>query len=186
MRNSSSEFQSKQNWVCEKNQSGSKIVSQSLKACTLSASNTEVNDKNRFLWTFWRDFPINFSLELWNHLEFCRKLKNDSCRTQIGRFSNLFGFPLHLYFEYSPANKVYTFFWSRAYLLMDCACVEFLAIFTHQCYAAVTQLNCSLCQNMCNSVYLWRLWHVMQILNKAVAPYGEKMILLCLSNITQM
>ena len=130
MRNSSLEFQSKHNqWVCEKIQSGSKVVKQSLEACTLSASNTEVNDKNRFLWTLWRDSPINFSLELWNHLEFCRKPKSDSCRTLIGRFSNLLRFLLHLHFEYSLANKVYTFFWSTVYDIRrrDARCEMFIS-----------------------------------------------------------
>ncbi len=73
----------------KKIQSGSKVVKQSLKACTLSASNIEVNGKNRFLCTFWRNFPINFSLELWNHLEFCHKPKLNCCTTLIGSFSNL-------------------------------------------------------------------------------------------------
>ena len=59
----------------KKIQSGSNVVKQSLKACALSAINTEVNDKNRFLWPFWLDFPINFSLELLSQAQ-ARLLQN--------------------------------------------------------------------------------------------------------------
>ncbi len=54
--------------------SGSKVLNQSFTVCTLSASNTEVNGRNRFLWTFLHDIPANFPLVLWNHLKFLHKL----------------------------------------------------------------------------------------------------------------
>ncbi len=112
---SSLEFKTKQNWVCEKIQSGSKVLKQSLEACSLSASNKEVNGKNRFLWTFGHNFPTNFSLKLWGHLEFFHKSRLDCCRTPIGCPSNQLLALLNPHFEYSTGNKVYTFFWSRVY-----------------------------------------------------------------------
>ncbi len=104
----------KKNWVCEKIQSYSKVLNQSLKACTLPASNTEVYGKNRFLWTFWHNIPTDFSLELWHHLEFIHKPRLDWCRTLIGCRE----VELHLHFEYSLGTKLYTFFWSRVYIVL--------------------------------------------------------------------
>ena len=96
----------------KKIQRNSKVVNKVWRRA-LSASNTEVNGENRFLWTFSRDFPVNFSLELWNYLEFSHKPKLDCCRTLLRSFSNLSGFLVHLHFEYSLGSEVYTFFWSR-------------------------------------------------------------------------
>ncbi len=119
MGDSSLKFHSKQNWVCEKIPSSSKVLNQSLRVCTLSASNTEVNGRNRFLWTFLNNIPTNFPLDLWNHLEFLHTLWLDCWGTLIGCPSNLLEVQLRLHYEYSLGNKVYTFFWSRVYIKID-------------------------------------------------------------------
>ncbi len=111
--NSSLAFHTKWNRVCEKIQSGSKVLKQSLKACDLSASDKEFCGKTRFFWTFRHDFSTNFSLEIWNHLQFFHKPRLNCCKTLIGCPSNYLQALLNLHFEYSLANKVYTFFWSR-------------------------------------------------------------------------
>ena len=77
----------------------SKVRKQSLKACALSSSNKKIYDKNRFLWTFWHDFPTNFSSELWEHLEVFHKPRLNFCRTLIVFFSNLLVVLLHVYFN---------------------------------------------------------------------------------------
>ena len=114
---SSVEFLIKRNRVCEKIQSGSKVLKRSSEPCALSASNKEVYGKNRFLWTFGHNFPTNFSLKLWGHLEFFYKWQLDCCRTPIGWPPNQLQALLNLYFEYLVGNKVYTFFWSRVYTM---------------------------------------------------------------------
>ncbi len=103
----------KQIWVLGKMPSGSKVLNQDLRVCTLSASNKEVNGRNRFLCTFLHSIPANFTLELWNHLEFLQKLWLDCLGTLIGCPSKLLGVQLRLHSKYSLGNKVYTFFWSR-------------------------------------------------------------------------
>ena len=61
-------------WSSTPNKSGSKVLNQSLKVCTLSASNTEVNDRNWFLWTLWHNIPTNF---------FPRTLKPSGCPSKL-------------------------------------------------------------------------------------------------------